>query len=136
MHRLRTSRGRRGNLGDRVLTALARTTPRSYSRDVGIPGPGEPSPVLAGVGKGRFLGSKAAVLQRYDGSAWHDVDRYRTMHAANLALDHAVGEGAEPGALRIVDAAPSTTSRVLMIVGAVVCVAIAVAIVLLFATGS
>jgi hypothetical protein len=103
---------------------------------MGIPGPREPSPFLAGVGKGRFLGSKAAVLQRFDGSAWRDVERYRTMREANMALDHAVGEGQEPGAMRVIDAAPSGTARAAMIIGAVVCVAIAVAIVLLFATGS
>jgi len=103
---------------------------------MGIPGPGEPSPFLAGVGKGRFLGSKAAVLQRFDGSAWLDVERYRTVREANLALDHAVGEGQEPGALRIVDAAPSASARTLMIIGVVVCVAVAVGIVLLFVTGS
>jgi hypothetical protein len=102
---------------------------------VGIPGPGAPSPFLAGVGKGRFLGSKAAVLQRFQGDAWQDVERYRTMHAANAALDHAVGEGAEPGVLRIVDAAPSTTTRVLTIVGAVVCITVAAGIVWLFVTG-
>ena len=100
-----------------------------------IPGPGEPSPFLAGIGKGRFLGSRAAVLQRFDGSTWLDVHRYRSMHEANVALDHAVGEGEEPGALRIVDAAPSATARALMIVGAVVCVAVAIAIVWLLVGG-
>ena len=101
-----------------------------------IPGPGEPSPFLAGIGKGRFLGSRAAVLQRFDGSTWLDVQRYRSMHDANVALDHAVGEGEEPGALRIVDPAPSATARALMIVGLVVCIVVAAAIVWLFVAGA
>jgi hypothetical protein len=101
-----------------------------------IPGPGEPSPFLAGIGKGRFLGSKAAVLQRFEGATWRDVAHYRSMHEANVALDHAIGEGDEPGALRIVDAAPSTAARALMIVGAVAGVAVAIAIVWIFVAGS
>ena len=101
-----------------------------------IPGPGEPSPFLAGIGKGRFLGPRAAVLQRFDGSTWLDVERYRSMHDANVALDHAVGEGQEPGALRIVDATPSATARALMIVAAIACVAVALAIVWIFVSGT
>jgi hypothetical protein len=103
---------------------------------MGIPGPREPSPFLAGIGKGRFLGSRAAVLQRFGGSTWIDVRRYRSMHDANAALDHAVGEGQEPGALRIVDAPPSTTARVLMIVAAIACAAVAAGIIWLFVAGN
>jgi hypothetical protein len=105
---------------------------------MGMPGgqPVGPSPFLAGIGKGRFLGSRPAVLQRFDGSGWRDVARYRTMHDANAALDHAIGEGEEPGALRIVDAAPTTAARVLTIVAAAICVAVAVGIVWLFVAGS
>jgi hypothetical protein len=104
---------------------------------MGMPGgqPAGPSPFLADVGKGRYFRSKGAVLQRFDGSSWQDAGRYRTMREANAALDHAVGEGEEPGSLRIVDAAPSTSARALMIVGAVVCVALAAAIVWLFVAG-
>jgi len=50
--------------------------------------------------------------------------------------DHAIGEGEEPGALRIVDAAPSATARALMIVGAVAAIAVAIAIVWIFVAGS
>jgi len=103
---------------------------------MGIPGPGEPSPFLAGVGKGRFLGSKSVVLQRFDGSAWRDVERYRTPHEANVALDHAVGEGEEPGTLRVVDAPASATARTLMIVGAAACIVVALAIIWLFVSGT
>ena len=98
--------------------------------------PAGPSPFLADIGKGRFFGSKGAVLQRSDGAAWRDVARYRTRREANVALDHAVGEGEEPGALRIVDAAPSATARALMIVGAVVCVLVAAGIFWLLVAGA
>jgi hypothetical protein len=105
---------------------------------MGMPGgqPAGPSPFLADIGKGRFFGSRGAVLQRFDGSAWLDVQRYRSTHDADVALDQAVGEGQEPGALRIVDVAPSTTARVLMIVAAIACAAVAVGIVWLFVAGS
>jgi cytochrome bd-type quinol oxidase subunit 2 len=98
--------------------------------------PNAPSPFLAGIGKGHFLGTRAAVLQRFDGIAWGDIALYPTIHEADAALDHMVGEGKEPGALRVVDAAPSRAARALMIVGAVVCVAVAVAIVWIFVAGS
>jgi hypothetical protein len=105
---------------------------------MGMPGgqPAGPSPFLAGIGRGRFLGTRAAVLQRFDGSEWRDVAHYRTTREADVALDHAVGEGEEPGALRVVDVAPSTGARALMIAGAIGAVAIAVAIVWLFVAGS
>ena len=76
------------------------------------------------------------VLQRFDGTTWLDVERYRSMHEANAALDHAVGEGQEPGSLRIVDAAPSATARALMIVAAIACAAMVAAIVWLFVAGT
>jgi hypothetical protein len=105
---------------------------------MGMPGgqPAGPSSFLADIGKGRFFGSKGGVVQRFDGSTWRDVAHYRTMREANAALDHAVGEGEEPGALRIVDAAPTKTARVLIIIAAVVCIAVAVGIVWLFVAGS
>jgi hypothetical protein len=78
------------------------------------------------------LRSKAAVLQRFDGTTWRDVARYPTTRDADAALDHAIGDGDEPGALRIVNGAPSTTARALMIAGAAVCVAVAIAIVWIF----
>jgi hypothetical protein len=57
------------------------------------------------------------------------------MREANIALDHAVGEGEEPDALRVVDVSPSVGARVAMIVAAVVCVAVAVGIVWLLVGG-
>jgi hypothetical protein len=76
------------------------------------------------------------MLQRFDGSTWLDVERFRSMHDASVALDHAVGEGEQPGALRIVDAAPSAAARALMVVGAFVCLAVVVGIVWLFVAGT
>jgi hypothetical protein len=75
-------------------------------------------------------------LQRFDGTTWLDVARYGTTHDANVALDHAIGEGEQPDALRIVDVAPSATARALMIVGVVVCVALVAGIVWLFVAGT
>ena len=105
---------------------------------MGTPGgpPAGPSPFLAGIGKGRFLGPQAGVLQRFDGSAWRDVGRYRTMREADAALDHAVGEGEAPDALRIVYAGPSTAVRVLTVLAVIVCVAVAAGIVWLFVAGT
>jgi len=105
---------------------------------MGMPGgqPAGPSPFLAGIGKGRFLGTRAAVLQRFDGSAWRDVASYRTTREADAALDRAVGDGEEPGALRVVDPAPSTAARVLMIIATVVCVAFAIGIVWILVAGN
>ena len=76
------------------------------------------------------------MLQRFDGSMWHDVERFRSMEDANTALDRAIGDGQEPGALRIVEAAPSATARALMIAGVVVCAAVAAGIVWLFVAGT
>ena len=98
--------------------------------------PNAPSPFLAGIGKGRFLGSKAVVLQRFEDGTWSDVARYGSAHDANVALDEAMGGGVEAGTLRILDAAPSTTSRLLMIGGAAVFVILAVLVVWLFVAGS
>ena len=98
---------------------------------MGIPGPAEPSPFLAGIGKGRFLGTRAAVLQRFEAGSWLDVGRYRSAQVANIALDGAIGDGSEPGTLRVVDAPPSAQARVLMIAGAAVFAIVAI-LVLLF----
>ena len=76
------------------------------------------------------------MLQRFDGSAWRDVASYRTTREADAALDRAVGDGEEPGALRVVDPAPSTAARVLMIIATVVCVAFAIGIVWILVAGN
>jgi len=102
---------------------------------MGHSGPNAPSPFLAGIGKGSFLGGRTAIIQRFDGSKWRDVARYHTVHDADVALDQAIGEGEEPGALRIVDTRPSTGTRVLMAIAVIVCLAVAVGIVWLFVGG-
>jgi hypothetical protein len=102
-----------------------------YRRGMGIPGPGEPSPFLADVGKGRYLGTKQVVLQRFAAGSWQDVGRYRSAHVANVALDGAIGDGSEPGTLRVIDAPPSAQARVLMVAGAAVFAIVAI-LVLLF----
>jgi hypothetical protein len=96
-----------------------------------IPGPGEPGPFLADIGKGRYLGTRTVVLQRFEAGSWLDVARYRSAHDANVALDGAIGDGSEPGTLRVVDAPSSTQARVLMVAGAAVFAIVAV-LVLLF----
>ena len=100
-----------------------------------IPGPGEPSPFLAGIGKGRFLGSKAAVLQRFDAGTWSDAGHYRNAHDANIALDEAIGNGAEAGTLRVIDAPASATARLLMMAGAALFAIVAILVVWFFVAG-
>jgi hypothetical protein len=92
---------------------------RPYVHTVGIPGPKVPSPTLADVGKGRFARlRRTAVLERHDGSAWHEVGRFGSVRDAGVALDEAIGAGAASDTLRVVETEPSTASRVFMIVGA------------------
>jgi hypothetical protein len=102
-----------------------------YGRGMAIPGPGEPSPFLADIGKGRYLGTRAVVLQRFEAGSWRDVGRYRNAHEANVVLDGAIGDGSEPGTLRVVDAPPSAQARSLMIAGSAVLAIVAI-LVLLF----
>jgi hypothetical protein len=92
--------------------------------------PNIPGPTLADAGKGRFGGSRrVAILERYDGSSWLPIGRYGSVRDADIALDEAVAAGAEPGRLRVVELARSTTGRVLALVGLVV-LAVVVAFVL------
>jgi hypothetical protein len=92
---------------------------------MGQPGPKVPSPTLLDFGKGRFLGRRAAILERYDGTAWRPVGRFGDVHDAGVAYDEAIGAGAEPSTVRVVEIGPSLTVRVLMIVGAVALVVFA-----------
>jgi hypothetical protein len=92
--------------------------------------PNIPSPTLTDVGKGRFVRSRrVAVHERHVGSAWHEVGRFGSMRDAGVALDEAIGAGAAPGSMRVVEAAASTTTRLLKIAGAIVLV-VAAALVL------
>jgi preprotein translocase subunit SecF len=81
-------------------------------------------PTSAKVGSGGSDG--AAILEQHDGTAWTVVGRYGSLRDANVVVDDAVGAGADPGSMRVVETHTSaTTSRALMVVG---CIALGVAI--------
>jgi hypothetical protein len=91
---------------------------------MGMPGPKYPSPNLADTGKGRWWSARrTAVLERFDGAVWREVDRYGSAHDAGVALDEAVGAGSDPMTLRVVETGASTTARVLFVIGAVLLLA-------------
>ena|SRR6185436_19161347 len=85
-------------------------------------GPRIPSPTLADVGKGRLFRGRVAVLERYDGAAWQPIGQYGSVRDAGVALDEAIGGGADPSSLRVVEASMSTSNRVLLVVGALLLV--------------
>ena len=97
-------------------------------------GPRIPSPTLADHGKGRFLRGRVATLERYDGAAWRPIGRFGSVRDAGEALDEAIGAGAEPSSLRVVEVPRSTSMRVLVIAGAVLFV-VALALVLYLVFG-
>jgi hypothetical protein len=79
---------------------------------------------MADVGKGRFYSSRrTAILERFDGAVWREVDRYGSVHDAGVALDEAIGAGSAPDSLRVVERGMSTGSRILLIAGAVLLIA-------------
>jgi hypothetical protein len=91
--------------------------------------PGIPGPNLTDIGQGRFgRFRRVAILEQHDGTAWIVVGRYGSLRDANIALDDAVGAGADPGSMRVVETHTSaTTKRALAIVGVLaLCVALAV----------
>jgi hypothetical protein len=105
---------------------------------MGISGGGQPNPpsqFLADIGKGRMFGSRAAVLERFEGTSWHELGRYPSAHEANAALDAAMGQGGAPGTLRVVDATPSTSSRLLRYAGAAVFALVAILVIWFFVAG-
>lgn len=88
------------------------------------PEPRIPSPNLGDVGKGRaYRSERTAILERFDGAVWREVGRYGSARDAGTALDEAVGAGSAPDTLRIVESGLSTSTRVLLIAGAVLLVA-------------
>jgi hypothetical protein len=95
--------------------------------------PGIPGPNLADIGQGRFgRFRRVAILEQHDGTAWTVVGRYGSIRDANLALDDAVGAGADPGSMRVV--ATHTTaamSRALVVVG-FLAFGVAIAIIVLY----
>jgi hypothetical protein len=92
-----------------------------------------PAPNLTDIGRGRFgRFRRVAVLERHDGTAWTVMGRYGSIRDANVALDDAVGAGADPDSMRVVEAHSSATkSRALAIVGVLV-LCLAIAIILLY----
>ncbi len=109
----------------------------AYLRRMGIIGsggpPGIPGPNLADIGRGRFgRFRRVAILEQHDGTAWTVIGRYGSIQDANVALDDAVGAGAEPGSMRVVETHTSaTTSRALVVVG-VLALGVAIAIIVLY----
>jgi hypothetical protein len=95
--------------------------------------PGIPGPNLADIGRGRFgRFGRVAILERHDGTAWTMVGRYGSIRDANVALDEAVGAGASPDSMRVVETHTSAKiSRSLAIVG-VFALCVVIAIILLY----
>jgi len=95
--------------------------------------PGIPGPNLADIGQGRFERfRRAAILQQHDGTAWTVVGRYGSLRDANVAFDDAVGAGADPGSMRVVETHTSaTTSRAPVVVGSMA-LGVAIAIIMLY----
>jgi hypothetical protein len=91
--------------------------------------PRDPSVFLAGIGKGRFFrSSSVAILERHDGAVWREVARFGTVQDADQALDEAVGNGASPDEVRVVET--STGSNRLLLIAGTIAIAAAIAIVL------
>ena len=81
-------------------------------------GPNVPSPTLADLGKGRFRrGSRTAIVERFDGVDWREIGRYGSVRDAGIALDEAIGGGADPGSVRVVEAGLPARTLALLIVG-------------------
>jgi hypothetical protein len=92
---------------------------------MGQPGPKVPGPTLIDFGKGRFVGRRVAVLERNDGTGWRQAGRFRDAYDAGVAYDEAIGAGADPSAVRVIELGPSLAARILLVTGAVVFLAIA-----------
>jgi hypothetical protein len=81
--------------------------------------PHAPSAFLAGIGKGRFGRTRrVAILERRDGAEWREVTRFGSVRDAERALDEAVGSGASPDELRVMETS-AASNRLLLIAGAV-----------------
>jgi hypothetical protein len=81
--------------------------------------PHAPSVFLSGIGKGRFGRTRrVAILERHDGAVWREVARFGSVRDADRALDEAVGNGASPDELRVLETYTGS-NRLLLIVGAV-----------------
>lgn len=91
--------------------------------------PNAPSPFLADVGKGRFVGRRSCVLQRFEGDGWREIGRFGSMKGASAALDNAMAGGAEAGTLRVTATPASPRAWLLSAVGVVLFLSLVVAIV-------
>lgn len=108
----------------------------AYLSCMGIGGggpPGIPGPNLTDIGQGRFgRFIRVAILERHDGTAWTPVGRYGSIRDANVALDDAVGAGAEPSSMRVAETHTSApTSRALVVAG-FLALGVAIAIIVLY----
>ena len=82
-----------------------------------------PSPLVAGIGKGRFRGvGRRAVLEQRDGATWTPIGRFASVEAADVALDEAVGAGASPDSLRVSEVQRTLGVRAAMVGGVIVAV--------------
>lgn len=95
--------------------------------------PGIPGPNLTDIGQGRFARfRRVAILERHDGTAWTVVSRYGSIRDADVALDDAVGAGADPSSMRVVETHTSAaTSRALAVAG-FLALGVAIAIIVLY----
>jgi len=95
--------------------------------------PGIPGPNLADIGRGRFgRFRRVAILEQHDGTAWTVIGRYGSLRDANVALDDAVGAGADPDSMRVVETDTSTAmSRALVVIGSLA-LGVAIAIIVLY----
>jgi hypothetical protein len=95
--------------------------------------PGIPGPNLTDIGQGRFgRFRRVAILERHDGAAWTVVGRYGSIRDANVALDDAIGAGADPDSMRVMETHMSaTTSRALAVAG-LLALGVAIAIIVLY----
>jgi hypothetical protein len=95
--------------------------------------PGIPGPNLSDIGRGRFgRFRRVAILEQHDGTAWTVVGRYGSIRDANVALDDAIGAGAGPDSMRVIETHTSaSTSRALVVVG-FLALGVAIAIILLY----
>ena len=96
--------------------------------------PRSPSAFLAGIGKGRFGRTRrVAILERHDGAAWREFARFGSLADADRALDEAVGSGASPDELRVLEA--STGSNRLLLIAGTTAIAAAIVIVVYMLLG-
>jgi hypothetical protein len=95
--------------------------------------PGIPAPDLVDIGRGRFgRFRRVAILEQHDGTAWTVIGRYGSLRDADVALDDAVGAGADPGSMRVVEIHMSAaTSRALVVVGSLA-LGVVIAIIVLY----